>query len=748
MQSELDLEKGKAHIIVEIIEYLPLNNKFENSFQIEICALESENEQHNYSEEPLYKLNTNQRNSFAKTAFAINKNPNIKIVVLQHEFGFYANKEFEFENFYKFINKQIVFVFHTVLPNPNEQLKLQVCEMAAKATSVIAMTFNASQILTNDYGIESNKIIVIHHGTHLVPVVEKIVLKKKYNIDGKKVLSTFGLLSSSKGIEVTLSALKDIITTHPNVLFLILGKTHPTVLKNEGEKYRNKLKEKISELNIEKYVRFVNEYLPLPILLDYLQLTDIYLFTSKDPNQAVSGTFSYAVSCGCAVISTPIPHAKEVLGNDTGIIVDFERPDQLANAVKSILDDEELQMKIGINGIHKMASTSWENSAIAHAKLFEKLQPKNLKLNYKSPPIILTHLIKMTTDFGIVQFSKIGTPDLETGYTLDDNARALITLCMYLKNRSNNKEVILINKYLTFIEHCILDNGTFLNYVDKNKKFTKTNFVENLEDSNGRAIWALGYLISMKGKLPYEFIDRAETLMKKAIPKLLTIHSTRAMSFILKGLYYQNDKKNISVIKTIADRLVQMYRHEKTTEWHWFENYMTYGNSALPESMLCAYISTKDKNYLKIAEESFSFLLSKIFIKNVIKPISNKGWYRKDVDLTSKIGGEQPIDVAYTLLALEQFYLQTNNLKYKEMANIAFNWFLGENHLNQIIYNPCTGGCYDGLEETNVNLNQGAESTLSYLMSRLTIDKINSLENNEFIGKLITNPTYTILEYA
>jgi hypothetical protein len=164
--------------------------------------------------------------------------------------------------------------------------------------------------------------------------------------------------------------------------------------------------------------------------------------------------------------------------------------------------------------------------------------------------------------------------------------------------------------------------------------------------------------------------------------------------------------------------------------------------------MLCAYISTKDKNYLKIAEESFSFLLSKIFIKNVIKPISNKGWYRKDVDLTSKIGGEQPIDVAYTLLALEQFYLQTNNLKYKEMANIAFNWFLGENHLNQIIYNPCTGGCYDGLEETNVNLNQGAESTLSYLMSRLTIDKINSLENNEFIGKLITNPTYTILEYA
>jgi hypothetical protein len=235
--------------------------------------------------------------------------------------------------------------------------------------------------------------------------------------------------------------------------------------------------------------------------------------------------------------------------------------------------------------------------------------------------------------------------------------------------------------------------------------------------------------------------------IKTAIPKLLTIHSTRAMSFILKGLYYQNDGNNISTIKTIADRLVQMYRHERKNDWHWFENYMTYGNSALSESMLCAYISTKDKTYLQIAEESFTFLLSKIFINGKIKPISNKGWYRKDTKLETQIGGEQPIDVAYTIIALDTFYVQTNKLKYKQLANSAFNWFLGENHLSQIIYNPCTGGCYDGLEETNVNLNQGAESTISYLLSRLTIEKINSGKKNNVKEITIKIPEKLRLAY-
>lgn len=208
------------------------------------------------------------------------------------------------------------------------------------------------------------------------------------------------------------------------------------------------------------------------------------------------------------------------------------------------------------------------------------------------------------------------------------------------------------------------------------------------------------------------------------------MHSTRAMAFIIKGLHYQNKIENVSLIETFAQRLKQMYLHEKNEHWHWFENYLTYGNSLLPEAMLCAYQSTENEIYKSIAMDSFDFLLSNIFIGNQIKVVSNKGWRIKDENLEKPLGGEQPIDVAYTILALEKFYNEFKNEKYQKYAYIAFNWFLGHNHLNQIVYNPCTGGCYDGVEAQSVNLNQGAESTLSYLMARLSVQRMSESEKN------------------
>jgi glycosyltransferase involved in cell wall biosynthesis len=711
-----------------------LNNQFEDGFECSICALESDTEQHTYRQQPKYILNTSLRNSFVKTAFRINKNENIKLVVMQHEFGFFAEREEEFSSFFDSITKPIVFVFHTVLPKPNEELKAKVQAMAAIASAIIVMTNDAATILKDDYSIASYKITVIQHGTHLVPPLDRKKLKKNYDLSNRRVLSTFGLLGSSKNIETTLQALPTIVKNHPEVLFLILGKTHPSVVKQEGEQYRKMLEKIVTELKIEKHIRFVNEYLPLSILLEYLQLSDIYLFTSKDPNQAVSGTFSYAASCGCPIVSTPIPHAKEVLSDNNGIIIDFENADQLSKAVILLLDNEKIRDEISSNSFHRMAATAWQNSAIAHALLFEQLTSKVCQLKYRIPKINLTHVRKMTTDFGIIQFAKISNPDRQSGYTLDDNARALIAVCQHYELFQHTHDLGLIHTYLQFIKHCLQPNNVFLNYVNEEKEFTEQNYTENLDDSNGRAVWALGYLISLKDILPINLSIEAEKLLQRALPHLKKIHSTRAMAFIIKGLHYQDNKENLAIIKTLANQLTQMYKHEKTVDWQWFENYLTYGNSLLSEAMLCAYISTNDEVYKKIAQESFGFLLSKIFADDKIKVISNKGWLIKDKITKNIVGGEQPIDVAYTILALEKFYSVFNKQDYKQKAITAFNWFLGNNHLHQIVYNPCTGGCYDGVEEHNINLNQGAESTISYLMARLAMNKINLIENKSFIA--------------
>jgi hypothetical protein len=590
------------------------------------------------------------------------------------------------------------------------------------------MTQSAASILKNDYGITSEKITVIAHGTHLVPHSDKELLKEEYNLSGKKVLSTFGLLSSGKSIETTLDAMPSIIKENEDVLFLIIGKTHPSVAKEEGEKYRTMLEAKIEDLQLENHVLFVNSFLPLPQLLDFLQLTDIYLFTSKDPNQAVSGTFSYAISCGCPIISTPIPHASEVLSEGAGIIIDFGNSEQLAREVNLLLLDTNKRKNISNNGLHKIAPTAWENSAIAHALLFEKTGHKNFKLEYKIPEINLDHIKKLTTDFGMIQFSIINQPDLESGYTLDDNARAMVAMCEHYELTKDKTDLDYIKIYLNFINSCLQDDGSFLNYVDEDGDFTEQNYETNLEDSNGRAIWALGYLISLGTILPSAMIEKAKLTLKRATVNVTEIHSTRAMAFVIKGLYYANSKEkspqNTAIIKELANRMIQMYKHESNPNWNWFESYLTYGNSILPEAMLCAYLSTGDTVYKAVAKTSFDFLLSKIFRDKSIKVISNKGWLQKDDSINKKvIGGEQAIDVAYTILALSKFAIAFEDDEYTQKMKIAFSWFLGNNHLHQIIYNPCTGGCYDGLEDRYINLNQGAESTVSYLMARLTIEK-------------------------
>ncbi|HLP95090.1 MAG TPA: glycosyltransferase [Saprospiraceae bacterium] len=712
-----------------------LDNTLGGTFSCRVCAFEAENTGLQYPDEVKYVLNTASVEAYKELSGLINKDPDIRFIVVQHEFGFFQGVRDEvLLQFLNSLNHPLILVFHTVLPNPEPAWTQKVQHIARAASSVVAMTKSAAKILREDYHITPEKVAVIAHGTHLVPHLNKVFLKDKYGLSGRKILSTFGLLSSGKSIETTLDALPEIIAINPDVLFLIIGKTHPGVLKSEAEQYREMLQAKVITLHLENHVVFINRFLPLTDLLEYLQLTDIYLFTSKDKNQAVSGTFAYAMSCGCPIVSTPIPHARELLRSDTGILFDFQDAAQLAVAVNRLMSDESLRIAFSTNTLQRVAPTSWENSAIAHALLLQKIGKKNepITLHYSLPEISLNHLRKMTTDFGIIQFSKINQPDLDTGYTLDDNARALITICQHYQLTGDETDIHYGRLYLNFIRYCQLPDGNFFNYLDSERHFTQQNQETDLSDANGRAIWALGFLMSNDQQWPADMLATANHMLQKAMSHVETMHSTRAMAFAIKGLYYSSRKnqhpEQLTLITKLANRLVQMYRHEAEPDWQWFEAYLTYGNSILPEALLCAYRATSNPVYKDIAQKSFDFLLSQTFEEHRIRIISNKTWLHKGK--TAAEHGEQPIDVAYTILALNAFYEVFKKDSYHQKMTTAFNWFLGNNHLHQMMYNSCTGGCYDGLEETQVNLNQGAESTVSYLMARMSLEQPASIKNS------------------
>jgi glycosyltransferase involved in cell wall biosynthesis len=715
-----------------------LNNKFSNSLSIKVCALVAENRKYDFPDEVKFILDTSNASDYENLSKSINLDKSIKMVLIQHEFGFFKENESAFINFLYELSKPIVIVFHSVIPHPDELLKSKIKNIAAVCSSIIVMTHNSSGILTTDYGLPQEKISVIAHGTHLVPHLSRKYLKMKYGLNDRKVLTTFGLLNSGKSIETTIEALPTIIKQCPEVVFLVIGKTHPEVIKTEGEKYREGLKQKVEQFDLQDYVIFVNDYLSLPELLEYLQLTDIYLFTTNDPNQSVSGTFAYAMSCACPIISTPIPHARELINEETGIIFDFRNSQQLAESVNRLLTNEPLRKNISLNTLEKIVSTVWENSAVAHAMLFEKIAGNKIKLQYNLPEINLNHMKQMTTDTGIIQFSKINQPDINSGYTLDDNARALITMCMHYKLTHDKIDVLCIQRYLSFIKYCQQPDGQFLNYVDKDNKFSVQNKSTNLDDANGRAIWALGYLISLLDILPEEIISDAKAIIERSMPHIANMHSTRAMAFTIKGLYFYQSAislpQNISLAKVFANRMVEMYKYESDGKWDWFEMSLTYANSILPEAMLYAWLLTEETLYKDIALLTLNFLLSQTFNENGIEVISNKNWLLKGQQASRF--GEQPIDVAYTIMTLSQFYDVFGAEEYKAKMQTAFDWFLGKNRLHQIIYNPCTGGCYDGLEKNNVNLNQGAESTLSYLMARLTIENYTKSDkklNNQML---------------
>ena len=702
---------------------------FGDTLPVEICALQNNKQQFNYGDEVKYTISSSSVEDYRLVAEKINERNDIGLVYIQHEFGLHGGDYGDYILvFLLALNKPIMTVFHTVLPNPDEKRRKVVQAIVDLSNKIVVLTNKSQEILINQYGSQKSKINVIPHGTHTILWEQKELLKDKYHFSDKIVMSNFGLISENKNIETVLLALPEIVAKHPEVIYMIIGKTHPEIIKREGEKYRHKLMDIVQECQLENNVIFINEFLELKQLLEYLTLSDIYLFSSKDPNQVVSGTFAYALSCGCAVISTPIPHAIEAFQDGNGILLkEFDNPIEFQKAILELVENKEKRMTMGRNAYSLSRETTWENIAIKYGIIFGELTHKEEDLRFNFPPIKLDHIKELTTDYGMLQFSKFSKPDPESGYTLDDNARALINMVMYFSHYQDDETLRLADIYLNFMENIQRADGFFDNYKDFDRQLTAQNSEVNLEDANGRAFWSLGYVISHQQILPMNLVIRAENCWEKAFIKIYEISSPRAIAYTLKGLYYYysvHPKESVRVsIEQFADKLLDLYNINSEENWCWYEDYMTYVNNVLPEAMMFSFLATGEPKYLKIATITFDFLLSHYFMKGQLKVISNRGWFKKQNERI--FYGEQPIEVATTIITLDLFYQVTGNVKYKDQLEVAFNWFLGNNHLKQIMYNPVNGASYDGLEDKTININQGAESTLCFFKAQLIMEKYN-----------------------
>jgi glycosyltransferase involved in cell wall biosynthesis len=734
MSSYPERECGIATFSNDLVN--AISTQFGHQLEVVVCALENGVKKRNYPKEVRYCLDAENKAAYKQMARTINASPEIEMAVIQHEFGLFGGDFGTYLlRFVSKLKKPYLITYHTVLPNPCNMRKHVVRELSCGAFASVTMTMHAQNLLINDYGLKREQIQLIPHGSHPVEVKDKEALKTFYGYSDDIVLSTFGLIGPNKGIETSLYALPELVEAYPNIRFLVVGKTHPEIVKNEGEAYREQLEGIVEDLDLGEHVVFINQFLATDTLLEYLQMTDVYLFTSRDPLQAVSGTFTYALSCGCPIVATAIPHTKEMLHEPCGKLIDMDDSTALKDAVFELLAHRVDLDHMKVNALHLSKSNEWANSSVKYTKVIS--EALNHDFSVQLPPLTLKHLIHLTHDLGVIQFCKLSEPDLHSGYTLDDNARALVLACDYLQSKEDRMLTVLIDKYLRFLARCQQEDGTFVNYISIQGAVLEKNRTTNLEDSNGRAIWALGRVLSISEWLPESLVKKAQNLLEFAFPTLQSMESPRAIAFSMKGLHHYVSRyhhaPSDAMFRKLGFKLLNMYHENRSEKWHWFEKRMTYGNSILPEALMYAYLNNGESVFLEGATETFHFLLNHIFRNGYIQVIPNESWYSESDLVCSLKGGEQPIDVCYTVLTLDLFHRVTGNPFYQRRKEQAFQWFFGQNHLRQFIYNPLTGGCHDGLEAENVNLNQGAESTICYLLARLAMQ--NELHNQAHINR-------------
>ncbi len=697
-----------------------INQRLPKNIKTGIIAMNSNGVNiYNYPQDVIYQIRDTDMNDYIEAARQINESPRIKLVNIQHEFGLFKGVWGDYLlTFLELVNKPIILTFHSILPNPDYKLKKVVKAICEKVDEVVVMTNKGIEILRNIYHVNT-PIHLIPHGIPKVSFTDQASEKSRLGYEGKTILSSFGMISSGKGYEYVIEALPNVVKKYPDIIYLILGETHPIVRKEEGEKYRNFLINKIRELGLEKYVKFYNKYLTLDEIVQYLKSTDVYISSGKNPNQITSGSLPYAMGCGRAVISTPFLHAQDIVNSERGILVDFKNPKSFEKAILNMLENPDSRKQMEKNSYYYTRPMTWPNVAMHYCDVFNKhLDLRGREID-SLPEVDTSHLIKLTDNFGVIQFAVQTNPDKNSGYTLDDNARAILVCTKHYEKFREFKQLDLIRTYLNYIKYVQKRDGKLYNFVNSDKRI---NGEQWSEDAHGRAIWALGYLISSPN-IPEDFKREAEKIITRAIAASEEIRSPRSLAFIIQGLYFYNKIANLSKIRKhiskLADYLISLYKSASNPSWKWFEPYMTYANSKLPEALLYSYIATGKREYLDIGLESLDFLLSQTFKEDLFVPVGQRGWYPKDGRKSDY--DQQPIEASYMIQTLILASKISRDEKYKKYALQTFQWFVGKNTLNQVVYDSTTGGCYDGIGENAINLNQGAESTISYLLARLSL---------------------------
>ncbi len=690
-----------------------------------VVALESDILAHlSYGKKVVMKISENNQSDYIETRDKINAMRDVSLVLIEHEFGIFGDDYGKnILTFLQGLNKPVVITLHTVLPHPGDEMKALMEALVARADRLIVMTEASKKILHEVYGVLEEKVRIIPHGLHFAPYRDTTDAKAHLGLTGKHVLSTFGLLSRGKGIEYGIAALQKIVQIYPDTVYLVIGATHPVILSHEGERYREFLEETVRRLGLEKNVIFYNEYFNVPKLLDFLQATDIYLSLVQDPDQAVSGTLTYALGAGRPVISTPFTQAREVVTPEIGRLISFGESEGIEKEVCALLSDPSLLLSMGRAAYFRTRSMAWQNVALSHMRVFRELSPQIARKEKNVPPISLVHFRRLTDSFGMFQFAVLDEPDPEWGYTLDDNARALIVAIRYWDTSGDTTILPLIKIYLDFMERSMKSSGGFINYFTKEGlPDVERNQNENLDDANARALYALS--VAATSSIGQAEKDQAKEIFSLRSHLKETLHSPRAIAFYIKALGTWLTEHNDDGVRTILEEyarvLIAHYEHVASDEWQWFEEVLSYSNGVLPEALLVAFVATGKQRYFDVAQATLDFLVTKSFDGDLCAPVGQAGWLKRGG--TKHIFDQQPEEVAALVCVLGAMYQISHEEKYEQKIDLAFDWFLGNNVHHQTMCTP-DGGCYDGILEKEINLNQGAESTLSYLLARFAIEK-------------------------
>ena len=682
-----------------------------------------------------FELSQDELASYRQAADFLNFS-NIDLVCLQHEYGIFGGPAgSHILTLLRRLHMPVVTTLHTVLREPDSDQRAVMEEIAALSDRLIVMSRQSSEILQEVFQVPPGKIDLIPHGIPNLAFTDPTFYKDAFGTEGKEVLLTFGLLSPNKGIENVIRALPDILSRHSNVVYMVSGVTHPHVLRNEGEKYRNSLQQLAKDLGVEKSVIFRNRFVSPEELVELIGAADIYITPYKHKGQVVSGTLAYALSAGKAIISTPYLHAMELLDEERGVLVPFDDPQAIAKKTIELLDNGTARHAMRKRAYLYTRDMVWNRVAQQYMGSFERVynerlrnpratfSAQNTEKNLdRLPAIKLDHLLRMTDHTGIVEHAIFVVPNYPEGYSTDDNARALI-VAIQLEEFGSGAPLGLQDiaaRYLAFL-WLAFDPTTkrFRNCLSYERQWQEP---EGSEDSHGRALWGLGTVLGRTKDTGLR--GAAGRLFELAIPAAVEFKSPRACAFALLGLLeylesFPGDRAALNAADALANRLLDSYRSHRTVDWKWFENGLAYSNARLPQALIRAGARANNEAMVSAGLESLEWLaaVQRCETKGHFVPIGSHGFYSKKAGKARF--DQQPVEACAAVAAFLQAYRATGKGRWRKEAWIAFNWFLGDNDLQIALYDPTTGGCRDGLHPDRANENQGAESTLSFLMALL-----------------------------